>query len=122
MKRSSFICYVFDDDPCDGGGLVHKWLQYSIECECAQQQHRIGSSFSISGSNIDTTDGTTANTVSAGTITSGETGTIQQLRILLVIHLVSRNLNKNDAILLCSDMGQVPNSPPYQHLAGTAVI
>jgi hypothetical protein len=32
---------------------------------------RIGSSFSISGSNIDTTDGTTANTVSAGTITSG---------------------------------------------------
>ena len=32
---------------------------------------RIGSSFSISGSNIDTTDGSTANTVSAGTITSG---------------------------------------------------
>jgi hypothetical protein len=32
---------------------------------------RIGSSFSISGSGIDTTDGTTANTVSAGTITSG---------------------------------------------------
>ena len=32
---------------------------------------RIGSSFSISGSNIDTTDSSTANTVSAGTITSG---------------------------------------------------
>tara|TARA_A100001515_G_scaffold110285_2_gene91218 strand:+ start:305 stop:799 length:495 start_codon:yes stop_codon:yes gene_type:complete len=32
---------------------------------------RIGSSFSISGTNIDTTDGTTVNTVSAGTITSG---------------------------------------------------
>ena len=32
---------------------------------------RIGSSFSISGSNIATTDGTTAGTVSAGTITSG---------------------------------------------------
>ena len=32
---------------------------------------RQGSSFSISGSNIDTTDGTTVNTVSAGTITSG---------------------------------------------------
>ncbi len=31
----------------------------------------IGSSFSVSGSNIDTTDGTTAGTVSAGTITSG---------------------------------------------------
>ena len=32
---------------------------------------RIGSTFSISGSNIDTTDGTTAGTVSTGTITSG---------------------------------------------------
>jgi hypothetical protein len=32
---------------------------------------RIGSSYSISGSNIDTTDGSTANTVSAGTITTG---------------------------------------------------
>ena len=32
---------------------------------------RIGSSFSIAGSNIDTTDGTTAGTVSAGTITTG---------------------------------------------------
>ena len=32
---------------------------------------RIGSSFSISGSGVDTTDGHTANTVSAGTITSG---------------------------------------------------
>ena len=32
---------------------------------------RIGSSYSISGSNVDTTDGTTVNTVSAGTIASG---------------------------------------------------
>ena len=37
----------------------------------ATQATRIGSSFSISGTNIDTTDGTTAGTVSAGTITSG---------------------------------------------------
>ena len=35
------------------------------------QAERIGSSFSISGTGVDTTDGTTANTVSAGTITSG---------------------------------------------------
>ncbi len=32
---------------------------------------RIGSSYSISGSNIDTTDGTTVNTVSTGAIASG---------------------------------------------------
>ena len=37
----------------------------------ATQSTRLGSSFSISGNNIDTTDGTTAGTVSAGTITSG---------------------------------------------------
>ena len=37
----------------------------------ATQMKRVGSSFSITGNNVDTTDGTTANTVSAGTITSG---------------------------------------------------
>ena len=37
----------------------------------ATQVERMGSSFSITGNNVDTTDGTTANTVSAGTITSG---------------------------------------------------
>jgi len=37
----------------------------------ATQMNRIGSSFSISGNNVDTTDGTTANTISAGTISSG---------------------------------------------------
>ena len=48
---------------------------------------RIGSSFAISGSNIDTTDGTTAGTVSAGTVASGvySPGTIaatqQQVRL-----------------------------------------
>ena len=44
----------------------------------ATQVERIGSSFSISGNGVATTDGTTANTVSAGTITSGvyEPGTI----------------------------------------------
>ena len=37
----------------------------------ATQMNRIGSSFSITGNNVDTTDGTTANTISAGTIASG---------------------------------------------------
>ena len=37
----------------------------------ATQVERIGSSFAISGSNVDTTDGTTTSTVSAGTITAG---------------------------------------------------
>ena len=37
----------------------------------ATQVERIGSSYSVSGNGVDTTDGTTVNTVSAGTITSG---------------------------------------------------
>ena len=40
----------------------------------ATQVQRIGSSFSITGNNVDTTDGTTANTVSAGAISSGVYG------------------------------------------------
>ena len=55
------------------GGLVTKHsasVQLNVDAARATAT-RIGSSFSISGSNIDTTDGTTANTVSAGTITNG---------------------------------------------------
>ena len=57
----------------NAGGLVSKHassVQLTVDA-ARTQASRIGSTFSISGSNIDTTDGTTANTVSAGTITSG---------------------------------------------------
>ena len=55
----------------------------------ATQMQRIGSSFSITGNNIDTTDGTTANTVSAGTIASGvfSPGTIAATQDLSLIHI-----------------------------------
>ena len=45
-------------------------VQLTVNAAATQMQ-RIGSSFSITGNNVDTTDGTTANTISAGTITSG---------------------------------------------------
>ena len=45
-------------------------VQLTVNAAATQMQ-RIGSSFSITGNNVDTTDGTTANTVSAGTIASG---------------------------------------------------
>ena len=57
----------------NAGGLVTKHtssVQLTVDAARATST-RIGSSFSISGSNIDTTDGNTAGTVSAGTITSG---------------------------------------------------
>ena len=40
----------------------------------ATQMQRVGNSYSISGTNVDTTDGTTANTVSAGAISNGVYG------------------------------------------------
>jgi len=40
----------------------------------ATQMQRMGNSYSISGNNVDTTDGTTAGTVSAGAIASGVYG------------------------------------------------
>ena len=55
------------------GGIVSKHassVQLTVDA-ARTQATRIGSSFSISGSNIDTTDGSTAGAVSAGTITSG---------------------------------------------------
>ena len=53
--------------------IMHKLsssVQLKVDAE-ATQVERIGSSFSISGSNIDTAIGDNANQVSAGTITSG---------------------------------------------------
>ena len=57
----------------NAGGIVSKHassVQLTVDA-ARTQATRIGSSFSISGSNIDTTDGSTAGAVSAGTITSG---------------------------------------------------
>ena len=53
--------------------ITHK-LQSSVQLTvnaAATQVERIGSSFSISGNGVATTDGSTANTISAGSITSG---------------------------------------------------
>ena len=53
--------------------ITHK-LSSSIQLQvnaASTQVERIGSSWSVSGNGVDTTDGTTVNTVSAGTITSG---------------------------------------------------
>ena len=53
--------------------ITHK-LSSSVQLNvnaAATQVERIGSSWSVSGNGVDTTDGTTVNTVSAGTIASG---------------------------------------------------
>jgi len=60
------------------GPAAHADLNHKIQSSVSLQvggamttAERIGSSFSISGNGVDTTDGSTANTISAGTITSG---------------------------------------------------
>ena len=45
-------------------------VQLTVNAAATQMQ-RVGNSYSISGNNVDTTDGTTANTISAGSIASG---------------------------------------------------
>ena len=60
------------------GPAAHADLNHKIQSSVSLQvggamttAERIGSSFSISGNGVDTTDSNTANTISAGTITSG---------------------------------------------------
>ena len=59
--------------PAYAGGLVTKHassVQLTVDA-ARTTATRVGSSYAISGSGVNTTDGTTAGTISAGTITSG---------------------------------------------------
>jgi|TARA_B100001540_G_scaffold205084_1_gene180655 hypothetical protein len=74
MKKALIaLSMILMASPVYAGGLVTKHatsVQLTVDA-AKTTASRIGSSFTISGSNIDTTDGSTAGTVSAGTITSG---------------------------------------------------
>ena len=75
MKKALFAfgMLLMTASAANAGGIVSKHassVQLTVDA-ARTQATRIGSSFSISGSNIDTTDGSTAGAVSAGTITSG---------------------------------------------------
>ena len=72
-KLIPIIMLLMTASAANAGGLVTKHassVQLTVDT-ARSTASRIGSSFAISGSNIDTTDGTTNGTVSAGTITSG---------------------------------------------------
>jgi|TARA_B100000073_G_scaffold63831_1_gene47161 hypothetical protein len=73
MKRFLPLITLLVFSPAVHADLNHK-IQSSVSLQVGGAMttaNRIGSSFSISGSGVDTTDGNTANTISAGTITSG---------------------------------------------------
>jgi len=74
MKKTLLILpFLLALAPSSKADLHHKITastQLTVNA-AATQSTRLGSSFSISGNNIDTTDGTTVNTVSTGAISSG---------------------------------------------------
>jgi|TARA_Y100000015_G_scaffold36386_1_gene37597 hypothetical protein len=73
MKRFLPLITLLAFSPAANADLTHK-IQSSVQLQVGGAMttaNRIGSSFSISGSGVDTTDGSTANTISAGTISSG---------------------------------------------------
>ena len=75
MKRIlPFIMLAMAATPLAARADITSRMTSSVQLtvnSAATQVQRIGNAYSISGNNVDTTDGTTANTVSAGTITSG---------------------------------------------------
>ena len=113
--------------PAMAGGLVSKHassVQLTVD-SARSTATRIGSSFSISGSNIDTTDGTTVNTVSAGTITSGiyAPGTIAATQDTPgAAFSFSQSYTQGDAVPAAAPtVGDVPNfSSVTSYTAGTA--
>jgi hypothetical protein len=74
MKRFlPFIMLLMTASSANAGALTHKLsssVQLTVDA-AATNVTRLGSNYSVSGSGVDTTDGTTVNTISTGTITSG---------------------------------------------------
>ena len=129
MKKAliAFGMFLMTTSAAQAGGLVTKHassVQLTVDA-ARTQATRIGSSFSISGSNIDTTDGTTANTVSAGTITSGiyAPGTIAATQDTPgAAFSFSQTYTQGDAVpTTAPTVGAVPNfSNVTSYTAGTA--
>tara|TARA_B100001939_G_scaffold25602_2_gene20740 strand:- start:6167 stop:6661 length:495 start_codon:yes stop_codon:yes gene_type:complete len=72
-KLLPLVMLLMTASAANAGGLVHKMsssVQLTVDT-ARSTATRLGSQYSISGSNVNTTDGTTAGTISAGTITSG---------------------------------------------------
>ena len=126
-KFIPLIMLLMTASAANAGGLVTKHassVQLTVDA-ARTTATRIGSSFSISGSNIDTTDGSTANTVSAGTITSGvySPGTIAATQDTAgQAFSFSQSYTQGDAVpTSAATVGTVPNfSSTTSYTAGVA--
>ena len=126
-KFIPLIMLLMTASAANAGGLVTKHassVQLTVDA-ARTTASRIGSTFSISGSNIDTTDGSTAGTVSAGTITSGiySPGTIAATQDTAgSAFSFSQSYTQGDAVpSSAATVGTVPNfSSTTSYTAGTA--
>ena len=128
MKRLlPLVMLLMTATAANAGGIVSKHassVQLTVDA-ARTQAVRLGSSFSISGSNVDTTDGTTAHTVSAGTITSGiySPGAISATQDTAgSAFSFSQSYTQGDAVPTAAPtVGQVPNfSNTLSYTAGAA--
>lgn len=126
-KFIPIVMLLMTASAANAGGLVTKHAaSVQLTVNAAQSTaSRIGSTFSISGSNIDTTDGSTANTVSAGTITSGvySPGTIAATQDNPgAAFSFSQSYNQADAVpTSAATTGAIPNfGSVTSYSAGTA--
>jgi len=128
MKKAiAAFTMILMTSPAMAGGLVTKHsssVQLNVDA-ARSTATRIGSSFSISGSNIDTTDGSTAGTVSAGTITSGvySPGTIAATQDTAgAAFSFTQSYTQADAVpQSAATVGQIPNfGSVTSYTAGTA--
>ena len=111
----------------NAGGLVTKHsssVQLTVDA-ARSTATRLGSSYSISGSGVNTTDGTTAGTISAGTITSGliSPGNISATQATDGnAFSFSQSFTQGDAVPTAAPtVGEVPNfSSMTSYTAGTA--
>jgi len=111
----------------NAGGLVHKMsssVQLTVD-SARTTATRLGSQYSVSGSNVNTTDGTTAGTISAGTISSGlyDPGTISATQATAgEAFSFSSSFLQGDAVPTAAPtVGEVGNfSSQTSYTAGTA--
>jgi len=126
-KLLPIIMLLMTTSAAQAGGLVTKHassVQLTVDA-ARSTASRVGNSYAISGSGINTTDGTTAGTISAGTITSGvmAPGTISATQ-----HTdgnafsYSQSFTQGDAIpTAAATTGAIPNfSTVTSYTAGSA--
>ena len=126
-KLLPLVMLLMTASAANAGGLVTKHassVQLTVDA-ARSTATRVGSSYAISGSGVNTTDGTTAGTISAGTITSGllAPGTISATQATDGdAFSFSQSFTQGDAVpTSAATVGTVPNfSSLTSYTAGTA--